>query len=90
MDTYEFSYLYDVDDSEPIDPLDFIARVLIHIPEPKKHLISTGPTPTAFVRRHRVFATPRKSRQRMNLPLPAALYVNDGQSLFTKSTKSTL
>ena len=26
-------------DSETIDPLEFIARVLIHIPEPNKHLV---------------------------------------------------
>ncbi len=29
----------DVSDSEPIDPLDFLARVLIHIPETNKHLV---------------------------------------------------
>ena len=36
---YEPKASHDVDDSEPIDPLEFIARVLIHIPEPKKHLV---------------------------------------------------
>ncbi len=36
---YEPKAGHDVDDSEPIDPLEFIARVLIHIPEPKKHLV---------------------------------------------------
>ena len=36
---YEPKAGHDADDSEPIDPLDFIARVLIHIPEPKKHLV---------------------------------------------------
>ena len=29
----------EVDDIEPIDPLEFLARVLIHIPEPNKHLV---------------------------------------------------
>jgi len=28
-----------VDDSEPFDTLEFLARVLIHIPEPNKHLV---------------------------------------------------
>lgn len=36
---YEPKAGHDVDDSEPIDPLEFIARVLIHIPEPNKHLV---------------------------------------------------
>ena len=30
---------HDVGDSEPIDPLEFLARVLIHIPETNKHLV---------------------------------------------------
>ena len=29
----------EVTDIEPIDPLEFLARVLIHIPEPNKHLV---------------------------------------------------
>jgi hypothetical protein len=36
---YEPKAGHDVDDGEPIDPLEFIARVLVHIPEPKKHLV---------------------------------------------------
>ena len=36
---YEPKAGHDVDDSEPIDPLEFIARVLVHIPEPKKRLV---------------------------------------------------
>ena len=36
---YEPKAGHDVDDSEPIDPLEFLARVLIHIPEPNKHLV---------------------------------------------------
>ena len=36
---YEPKAGQDVTDSEPIDPLEFIARVLIHIPEPNKHLV---------------------------------------------------
>ena len=36
---YEPKAGQEVDDSEPIDPLEFIARVLIHIPEPNKHLV---------------------------------------------------
>ncbi len=36
---YEPKAGHDVDDSEPIDPLEFIAPVLIHTPEPKKHLV---------------------------------------------------
>ena len=36
---YEPKAGQEVDDGEPIDPLEFIARVLIHIPEPNKHLV---------------------------------------------------
>ncbi len=36
---YEPKAGHDVDDSEPIDPLEFLARVLIHIPEPNKHRV---------------------------------------------------
>ncbi len=36
---YEPKAGQEVDDSEPIDPLEFLARVLIHIPEPNKHLV---------------------------------------------------
>jgi len=35
---YEPKAGHDGGDSEPIDPLEFLARVLIHIPEPNKHL----------------------------------------------------
>jgi hypothetical protein len=30
---------HDIDDEALVDPLEFLARVLIHIPEPKKHLV---------------------------------------------------
>ena len=36
---YEPKAGHDVGDSEPIDPLEFLARVLIHIPETNKHLV---------------------------------------------------
>ena len=36
---YEPKAGQDVTDSESIDPLEFLARVLIHIPEPNKHLV---------------------------------------------------
>ena len=36
---YEPTAGQEVDDNEPIDPLEFLARVLIHIPEPNKHLV---------------------------------------------------
>jgi len=36
---YEPKAGQEVDDGEPIDPLEFIARVLIHIPETNKHLV---------------------------------------------------
>ena len=36
---YEPKAGQEVDDSEPIDPLEFLARVLIHISEPNKHLV---------------------------------------------------
>ena len=36
---YELKARHDVSDSEPFDPIEFLARVLIHIPEPNKHLV---------------------------------------------------
>jgi len=33
-----------VDDEAPLDPLEFLARVLIHIPEPNKHLVRPART----------------------------------------------
>ena len=36
---YEPKAGHDVDDTELMDPLEFLARVLIHIPEPNKHLV---------------------------------------------------
>ena len=36
---YEPKAGQDVTDSKSIDPLEFLARVLIHIPEPNKHLV---------------------------------------------------
>ena len=36
---YEPKAPQDLDDEALVDPLEFFARVLIHIPEPKKHLV---------------------------------------------------
>jgi len=36
---YEPKPPQDLDDEALVDPLEFLARVLIHIPEPKKHLV---------------------------------------------------
>ena len=36
---YEPKAGHEVDDEELLDPLEFVARVLIHIPEPRKHLV---------------------------------------------------
>ena len=36
---YEPRPAHDADDAEPMDPLEFLARLLIHIPEPNKHLV---------------------------------------------------
>ena len=36
---YEPKAGQDAGDIEPLDPLEFLARVLIHIPEPNKHLV---------------------------------------------------
>ena len=36
---YEPKAGQELTDNEPLDPLEFLARVLIHIPEPNKHLV---------------------------------------------------
>jgi len=36
---YEPKAGHDADDAELMDPLEFLARVLIHIPDPNKHLV---------------------------------------------------
>ena len=36
---YEPKAGHDVDDTELMDPLEFLARVLIHVPEPNRHLV---------------------------------------------------
>ena len=36
---YESKSGYDANDPELVDPLEFLARVLIHVPEPNKHLV---------------------------------------------------
>jgi hypothetical protein len=36
---YEPKAGHEADDEALVDPLEFLARVLIHIPEPKKHLV---------------------------------------------------
>ncbi len=42
---YEPKAGQELDDEVLVDPLEFLARVLLHIPEPKKHLVhSTGST----------------------------------------------
>ena len=46
---YEHKPGADFDPEPLVDPLEFLARVLIHIPEPKSiSSISTGFTPTGF------------------------------------------
>ncbi len=36
---YEPNSGHDADDEPPLDPLEFLARVLIHVPEPNKHVV---------------------------------------------------